>query len=87
MLFGHHLETSDKDINDFHQDQNDDQPIPGYAVAVLQKILEQFHIFFYDTESFLDGAKARLQIEGFFNPISSLFRFSFSQVSSGESKI
>ncbi len=55
-----------KDIDHFHQYQNDHDPLEGEAVSVLQEVFKELHIFFHDTESFLDGAEAGLQVEGFF---------------------
>jgi hypothetical protein len=37
---GHSMRISDKDINHFHQDKDDNDPFQGETVSVLQQIFE-----------------------------------------------
>ena len=49
----------------FDRNENDDHPFEPGAVPVLKDVFEEFEVFFYNAEAFLDVPEAFLEVEGF----------------------
>ena len=60
------MDLSQEEIDNFHRNQNNDDPLKQQASAILKNIFKKFKVVFYDLKTFGHIAETILQVKTFF---------------------